>query len=58
MLSSFYTLSFSLSSLLAPIIGGAIYEAKDYWWTIDFNMVLTFFIAMIFIIFNCGFSVM
>lgn len=57
MLSSLYTFSFNLSSLLAPIIGGALYDATSYWKTIDINMIATSSVAIIFIIFNCGFSV-
>ena len=56
-ISSFYTLSFNLSSLVAPIIGGALYDNLDYWRTVDINMIICVAMTFIFIIFNCGFNV-
>ena len=54
LLSSFYTLSLNLSSLIGPIIGGAMYDAIGFYRTCDFNMIMATSMAIIFFVFNCG----
>ena len=53
-LSSFYTMSFNFSSLVGPLIGGAMFDLFEYRSTMDFNMMLELFFVVVFIYFNCG----
>ena len=53
-LSSMYTLTLNLSSLLGPIFGGAMYDAYKYRKTIDCNMIFEMIMVAIFLLFNCG----
>lgn len=45
------------AALIAPIVGGAMYDWKGYRPTMDIHMLLTFGYAIIYMVFNCGFKV-
>ena len=47
-------MSFNFSSLVGPLLGGAMFDIMDYRPTLDCNMVLELLFAIIFIYFNCG----
>ena len=59
-MGSMFALAYNLSGLVAPIIGGYMYdnlsidEDISYRKTMDFNMYFEWFMALFFLIFNCG----
>jgi predicted MFS family arabinose efflux permease len=56
-ISGLYQLLYSLSSLLGPIIGGALYDEFQYQSTMDISMVAIASIALLFFACNCGLNV-
>lgn len=56
--SSLYGLFYNLSSLVGPILGGAMYDIVGYRTTMDINMFLEMIAVGIFFYFNCGLNVM
>ena len=55
LLSSMYTLFYSFSSLIGPIIGGAMYDRYGYKFTMNSFSFVMFIVFLIFIIFNSKF---
>lgn len=55
--SSLYGLFYNLSSLVGPILGGAMFDIVGYRTTLDINMFLELIAAGIFFYFNCGLDV-
>ena len=53
-LSSFYTMSFNFSSLVGPLLGGAMYDLMKFRSTMDCNMIIELIFVFIFAYFNCG----
>lgn len=60
-MGSMFALAYNLSGLVAPIIGGLMYdhlsptdEDRSYRQTMDINMGFELFMALVFTIFNCG----
>ena len=58
MMSSGFALFYNLSALAGPIIGGYIYNNVDFVQTLIYHIYLQGIIVIIFIIFNCGISVL
>jgi MFS family permease len=55
--SSLYGLFYNLSSLVGPILGGAMFDIVGYRTTLDINMFLELIAVGIFFYFNCGLDV-
>ena len=56
-MSSGYGFFYNLSSMIGPIIGGALFDKWGFVTTMDINMCASFVITIIFIIFNCSLKV-
>lgn len=55
--SSLYGLFYNLSSLVGPILGGAMYDLVGYRATMDINMFFELIAVGIFFYFNCGLDI-
>jgi len=55
--SSCYGLFYNLSSLVGPILGGAMFDLVGYRSTLDINMFLELIAVGIFFYYNCGLDV-
>lgn len=53
-LANLYNIFYSGSGLVSPLIGGLLYEYKDYQTTMDISMLFMFALAAIYFVFNCG----
>jgi len=51
---SLYTFVTSISCLVSPFIGSAVFEVYKYKTTMDINMLVMFGFSLIYLIFNCG----
>jgi hypothetical protein len=47
-------MSFNFSSLVGPLLGGAMFDLMEYRATMDCNMVIELILFIIFVYFNCG----
>ena len=47
----------SASSLISPILGAVVYDFTNYKTTLNVAMIFVFFIGIVFLVFNCGLSV-
>ena len=55
--SGLYGTFFSCGQILAPIVGGALYEAIKYRGTTDFMTLVCLGWCLIFFVFNVGFNI-
>ena len=53
-MSSLYGLFYNLSSLIGPIVGGAMYDIFGYRYTFDITMFFEIIVLCIFAYYNCG----
>lgn len=53
-MSSGYGFFYNLSSMVGPVIGGALFSKYGFIRTLDINMCFSAAVATIFIVFNCG----
>ena len=56
-IAALYNLWYSSSSLISPIIGGALYDSVGYKSTMDITMIGILIVTIIYFKFNCGFKV-
>lgn len=53
-ISSLYTFIMNVFSLIAPLIGGALYDTIGYDHTMNAHIFFEIILAVLFILFNCG----
>jgi len=55
-ISSLYSTFYNMTALIGPIIGAVLYQLLGYARALDINMFTMWAFAVLFMLFNCGFS--